>query len=153
MSQNHKNGQTTQTSYVKTARLLWVNPLSLSNSIQLKVVSCYRITQLQIVPSIDRMVVQFTLSSNQFSQRIPWVVWEKLGISTMLSFTCRIKHIMIIFSNYQAHNSIGRFFGFRGAINKNKSTLDNSPPPNYDKESKDECHHVNNNPRYKWYVK
>ena len=25
MSQNHKNGQTTQTSYVKTARLLWVN--------------------------------------------------------------------------------------------------------------------------------
>ena len=30
----------------------------------------------------------------------------------------------------------------------NKSTLDNSPPPNYDKESKDECHHVNNNPRY-----
>ena len=37
--------------------------------------------------------------------------------------------------------------------NKNKSTLDNSPPPNYDKESKDECHHVNNNPRYKWYVK
>ena len=35
----------------------------------------------------------------------------------------------------------------------NKSTLDNSPPPNYDKESKDECHHVNNNPRYKWYVK
>ena len=36
---------------------------------------------------------------------------------------------------------------------KNKSTLDNSPPPNYDKESKDECHHVNNNPRYKWYVK
>ena len=26
----------------------------------------------------------------------------------------------------------------------NKSTLDNSPPPNYDKESKDECHHVNN---------
>ena len=34
-----------------------------------------------------------------------------------------------------------------------KSTLDNSPPPNYDKESKDECHHVNNNPRYKWYVK
>ena len=38
-------------------------------------------------------------------------------------------------------------------INKNKSTLDNSPPPNYDKESKDECHHVNNNPRYKWYVK
>ena len=25
----------------------------------------------------------------------------------------------------------------------NKSTLDNSPPPNYDKESKDECHHVN----------
>ena len=38
-------------------------------------------------------------------------------------------------------------------IYKNKSTLDNSPPPNYDKESKDECHHVNNNPRYKWYVK
>ena len=38
-------------------------------------------------------------------------------------------------------------------INLNKSTLDNSPPPNYDKESKDECHHVNNNPRYKWYVK
>ena len=37
--------------------------------------------------------------------------------------------------------------------NLNKSTLDNSPPPNYDKESKDECHHVNNNPRYKWYVK
>ena len=36
---------------------------------------------------------------------------------------------------------------------KHKSTLDNSPPPNYDKESKDECHHVNNNPRYKWYVK
>ena len=35
----------------------------------------------------------------------------------------------------------------------NKSTLDNSPPPNYDKESKDECHHVNNSPRYKWYVK
>ena len=35
----------------------------------------------------------------------------------------------------------------------NKSTLDNSPPPNYDKESKDECHHVNNNPRYKWHVK
>ena len=35
----------------------------------------------------------------------------------------------------------------------NKSTLDNSPPPNYDKESKDECHHVNNNARYKWYVK
>ena len=35
----------------------------------------------------------------------------------------------------------------------NKSTLDNSPPPNYDKESKDECHHVNNNPRYKWYAK
>ena len=35
----------------------------------------------------------------------------------------------------------------------NKSTLDNSPPPNYDKESKDECHHANNNPRYKWYVK
>ena len=35
----------------------------------------------------------------------------------------------------------------------NKSTLDNSPPPNYDKESKDGCHHVNNNPRYKWYVK
>ena len=35
----------------------------------------------------------------------------------------------------------------------NKSTLDNSPPPNYDKESKDESHHVNNNPRYKWYVK
>ena len=35
----------------------------------------------------------------------------------------------------------------------NKSTLDNSPPPNYDKESKDKCHHVNNNPRYKWYVK
>ena len=35
----------------------------------------------------------------------------------------------------------------------NKITLDNSPPPNYDKESKDECHHVNNNPRYKWYVK
>ena len=35
----------------------------------------------------------------------------------------------------------------------NKSTLDNSPPLNYDKESKDECHHVNNNPRYKWYVK
>ena len=39
------------------------------------------------------------------------------------------------------------------AENYNKSTLDNSPPPNYDKESKDECHHVNNNPRYKWYVK
>ena len=38
-------------------------------------------------------------------------------------------------------------------LSKNKSTLDNSPPPNYDKESKDECHHVNNNPRYKWYVK
>ena len=37
--------------------------------------------------------------------------------------------------------------------NLSKSTLDNSPPPNYDKESKDECHHVNNNPRYKWYVK
>ena len=37
--------------------------------------------------------------------------------------------------------------------NFKKSTLDNSPPPNYDKESKDECHHVNNNPRYKWYVK
>ena len=35
----------------------------------------------------------------------------------------------------------------------NKSTLDNSPPPNYDKESKVECHHVNNNARYKWYVK
>ena len=35
----------------------------------------------------------------------------------------------------------------------NKSTLDNSTPPNYDRESKDECHHVNNNPRYKWYVK
>ena len=35
----------------------------------------------------------------------------------------------------------------------NKSTLDNSPPPNYDKESKDKCHHVNNNARYKWYVK
>ena len=34
-----------------------------------------------------------------------------------------------------------------------KSTLDNSPPPNYDKESKVECHHVNNNARYKWYVK
>ena len=39
------------------------------------------------------------------------------------------------------------------SLNKHKSTLDNSPPPNYDKESKDECHHVNNNPRYKWYVK
>ena len=39
------------------------------------------------------------------------------------------------------------------ALFNNKSTLDNSPPPNYDKESKDECHHVNNNPRYKWYVK
>ena len=38
-------------------------------------------------------------------------------------------------------------------VKDNKSTLDNSPPPNYDKESKDECHHVNNNPRYKWYVK
>ena len=38
-------------------------------------------------------------------------------------------------------------------LNEDKSTLDNSPPPNYDKESKDECHHVNNNPRYKWYVK
>ena len=37
--------------------------------------------------------------------------------------------------------------------NWNKSTLDNSPPPNYDKESKVECHHVNNNARYKWYVK
>ena len=37
--------------------------------------------------------------------------------------------------------------------NPNKSTLDNSPPPNYDKESKVECHHVNNNARYKWYVK
>ena len=36
---------------------------------------------------------------------------------------------------------------------RNKSTLDNSPPPNYDKESKDECHHVNTNARYKWYVK
>ena len=35
----------------------------------------------------------------------------------------------------------------------NKSTLDDSPPPNYDKESKVECHHVNNNARYKWYVK
>ena len=35
----------------------------------------------------------------------------------------------------------------------NKSTLDNSPPPNYDKESKVECHHVNNDARYKWYVK
>ena len=41
----------------------------------------------------------------------------------------------------------------RGNCKFNKSTLDNSPPPNYDKESKDECHHVNNNPRYKWYVK
>ena len=41
----------------------------------------------------------------------------------------------------------------RWVIIKYKSTLDNSPPPNYDKESKDECHHVNNNPRYKWYVK
>ena len=38
-------------------------------------------------------------------------------------------------------------------IKLNKSTLDNSPPPNYDKESKVECHHVNNNARYKWYVK
>ena len=38
-------------------------------------------------------------------------------------------------------------------LKTNKSTLDNSPPPNYDRESKDECHHVNNNPRYKWYVK
>ena len=38
-------------------------------------------------------------------------------------------------------------------ISNNKSTLDNSPPPNYDKESKVECHHVNNNARYKWYVK
>ena len=28
-------------------------------------------------------------------------------------------------------------------LNYNKSTLDNSPPPNYDKESKDKCHHVN----------
>ena len=43
---------------------------------------------------------------------------------------------------------------FQGCLGRrNKSTLDNSPPPNYDKESKDECHHVNNNPRYKWYVK
>ena len=39
------------------------------------------------------------------------------------------------------------------SVKHNKSTLDNSPPPNYDKESKDECHHVNNKPRYKWYVK
>ena len=40
-----------------------------------------------------------------------------------------------------------------GNHSNNKSTLDNSPPPNYDKESKVECHHVNNNARYKWYVK
>ena len=40
-----------------------------------------------------------------------------------------------------------------GFPKQNKSTLDNSPPPYYDKESKDECHHVYNNPSSKWYVK
>ena len=45
------------------------------------------------------------------------------------------------------------FFVLNVFLYQYKSTLDNSPPPNYDKESNDESHHVNNNPRYKWYVK
>ena len=60
--------------------------------------------------------------------------------------------------NYPAHspeeyNNASRISKLFSVVYMNKSTLDNSPPPNYDKESKVECHHVNNNARYKWYVK
>ena len=70
---------------------------------------------------------------------------------------CRMKQFSKRFARYRPETELI----FRNQLKSkiaskskvNKSTLDNSPPPNYDKESKDECHHVNNNPRYKWYVK
>ena len=66
------------------------------------------------------------------------------------------KYLLIrvqIFANFMIKRSFFQQRLDRPTKQINKSTLDNSPPPNYDKESKDECHHVNNNPRYKWYVK
>ena len=62
--------------------------------------------------------------------------------------------IIAIFIHYKPRIAFDSGWRWLEAGGKwNKSTLDNSPPPNYDKESEDECHHVNNNPRYKWYVK
>ena len=98
MSQNHKNGQTTQTSNVKTARLLWVK-LSYTNKSQTENIISSTLTLAHLNNTNLRQITSY-ISSYLIIQ---FIIKRLLGMTSIYVFNYVMKYsicipqIMILF--------------------------------------------------------